>query len=82
MIKITSIINKNYQDSYTQGAANRQPSYDCKKIKFDFGSSLLWGELVGERYVTFFTFMFISPLSYEYLTPLYTAWVSLTQCVC
>jgi len=43
MTKITSIINKNYQDSCTQGAANRLSNYDCRKIKFDSGSSLLWG---------------------------------------
>jgi len=41
MIKMTLIINKNYQDSCTQTAANRLSNYDCRKTKFDPGNSLL-----------------------------------------
>jgi len=40
MIKMAS---KNYQDSCTPGTANKLLNYDCRKTKFDSGSSLLWG---------------------------------------
>jgi len=44
------MISKNYQDSCTQGAGSEGilPDYDCRKTKFDYGSSLLWGISRGD----------------------------------
>jgi len=59
MTKITSIINKNYQDSCTQ--SKQVPNYDCRKTKFD---SRYCGELVGEICNFFFSYVpFFPPLS-------------------
>jgi len=64
---------------------DRLPNYDCKKAKFDSGSSLLWGISRGDTYVTFFTpiscFPHFHDLRYEYLTPLYTTWMSSPVCM-
>jgi len=43
MTKMTSIIDNNYQIlAHKMQQTNRLPNYDCRKTKFDSGSSLLW----------------------------------------
>jgi len=62
MTKMTSII-KNYQDSCTQGAANRQvmPNYDCKKPNLILEARYC-GELVGKICNFFYLHVPFSPL--------------------
>jgi len=51
MTKMTSFMNKNYEDStHRVQQTDRLSNYDCRKTKFDSGSSLLWGINEGDNF--------------------------------